>query len=121
MNDLFTIVVDYNQGIWAFDYDPLGVVREPFVAGTDEFFAYWYTNRLTDGLAPEPGIKIRVTFSKREFPDSEYLRFTGEEFGGVTWIHEDTGKQGWLCPCLWKFFSQEEGMKGLYFSAALGV
>jgi len=89
----------YN-GIWVFDDDAVGLVKEAFVAGIPEILESLHKREEIKN--PEEG--FRLIFSAIPFP-SHQLKGTwiGEEAGG-NWYITDDGKKGWLCPALLKYF-----------------
>lgn len=111
-NSLFTIFPYKNHGIWMFDEPQLGLFQEAFVAGMPEII-----EDMTHGFEkPESG--FIAIFSAHPFPTSNHmLHKTKDPFehdGGTsgapsqsfgTWYkHQQSGKVGWLCPALFKFF-----------------
>lgn len=93
-------VYDYN-GIWVFDDEKTGLVREAFVAGIDD---------MIDILIAEiPNAKtgFLMLFSETGFPTSQ-VKLTwlcGDKSGN--WYHcEQYQIDGWLCPALFKYFDK---------------
>ena len=86
-----------NAGIWVFDDDATGLVREPFVAGIPEII------ETIVGTAQA----FTVVFSAEAFPGSKHV-LTCErcEGGGFWYRHNVTDQEGWLCPALFKYFAQ---------------
>jgi hypothetical protein len=103
MNSLFTITPYLLDGMWMFDDEARGLVKEPFVCGADEVM-----DILADGKT-----RFNLVFSGEEFPGVTHcFKRTREENGG-TWykpsFFPDNQKKGfpnefWLCPALFKFF-----------------
>ncbi len=90
-------------GMWVFDDDQTGLVREPFVAGVPE---------ILEALLQQQGIPLevaekgfRLIFSAVPFPGHQLsARRIGEE-GSGTWYEETVGAaRGWLCPALFRSF-----------------
>ena len=91
------------EGMWVFDDENTGLVREPFVAGVPE---------ILESLLEQQGIPLEearkgflLSFSAIPFPGHQLsARRVGEE-GGGTWYEESVGKaRGWLCPALFRYF-----------------
>ena len=91
------------EGMWVFDDDQTGLVREPFVAGVPE---------ILEALLVQQGIPVaeadkgfRLIFSAIPFPGHQLsARRVGEE-GGGNWYEESVSKaRGWLCPALFRYF-----------------
>jgi hypothetical protein len=88
------------NGIWAFDDEATGLVREPFVDVVNQFI-----DKMTEEI---PGAEsgVRLLFSAQPFPGYA-LSFSRvrEEFDG-NWYscNELGGQEGWLCPAMFKYF-----------------
>jgi hypothetical protein len=92
------------EGMWVFDDDQTGLVREPFVAGVPQIL-----ERLLEqqGIALEEAEKgFRLIFSAIPFPGHQLsAKRVGEE-GGGTWYEESVSTaRGWLCPALFRYFA----------------
>lgn len=109
-NSIFTIR-PYRRGeVWCFDEPSLNIHAEPFVGKT---------NAIIDAMLIRVGLdedSFTALFSSQRFPSPHlWLQWSKEEYGG-NWYHDETTKlQGWLCPCLLRFFS--EAPKNIYVSA----
>ena len=92
------------EGMWVFDDDRTGLVREPFVAGVPE---------ILEALLEEQGIPLeeaekgfRLIFSALPFPGHQLSAKRIEEEGGGMWYEESEGKaRGCLCPALFRYFA----------------
>jgi hypothetical protein len=92
------------EGMWVFDDEKTGLVREPFVAGVPE---------ILEALLVRQGIPLdeaekgfRLIFSAVPFPGHQLTAKRMEEEGGGTWYEESVSKaRGWLCPALFRYFS----------------
>ncbi len=97
-NSIFIIQPYWHSGTWVFDDPARGLVREPFVSGVPEV--------LTDAVAHIPNAKkgFRLLFAPQKFPgaEHEFVR-TRTEYSG-TWYKAEDGREGWLCPALFKYF-----------------
>lgn len=91
------------EGMWVFDDDKTGLVREPFVSGVPE---------ILESLLEKQGIPLEIAakgfrpiFSAAAFPGRHFsARRIGDE-GGDAWYEESVSKaRGWLCTALLKYF-----------------
>lgn len=97
-NAIMVIAPYWSSGTWVFDDPSAGLVREPFVSGVPEV--------LTDLVASIPDAKkgFRLTFSAQAFPGYQTsFKRNRSEYGG-TWYQAEDGREGWLCPALFKYF-----------------
>ena len=100
-NALFVIAPYKYNGIWVFDDTNVGLVQEPFVAGTDEMI-----DRLVATFHdPDPGFCL--IFSPHPFPGHQVvLEHDREEMDGH-WYRWDAEKmEGWLCPAWRRYFAE---------------
>jgi hypothetical protein len=101
-NSIFLITPYWNSGTWVFDDPSVGLVKEPFVAGVPEI--------LNELVSPIPNARtgFRLFFSESPFPgwQDEFLKVRDEYSG--TWYQRagNPKAEGWLCPALFKYFSQ---------------
>jgi len=97
------------EGLWVFDDERVGLVKEPFVAGADT---------LIDVAIERKGIKsadkgFLLFFSATPFPGADFhLEWSRAESSGNVYVWRETGQEGWLCPALLKYF--EEPPANLY-------
>lgn len=103
------------NGMWVFDDERVGLIKEPFVAGADTM--------IDQAIAMK---KIRnadqgfvLVFSEHPFPDADIeVNWMREEMGGdvYEWTFEEDGAprtmEGWLCPALKLYY--EEAPQKLY-------
>ena len=109
MNSLMVIYPRKDRGVWVFDDEATGLVREPFVCGIPEIINY-YTRDLDDA---DKGFSL--VFSSSPFPNYHTkLRRICEDSGGNWYEDSRTSARGWLCPALFKYF--EEAPDNLYAS-----
>lgn len=105
MNQIYRIVPRFQRGTWIFDDESRGVKDEPFVGGADTL--------ITVAVA-EKGIRnacdgFALTFSCQEFPGFDMkLDWVRRGEGGVgDWYRvEKYDREGWLCPCLLRYFER---------------
>lgn len=97
-NSIFVIAPYWYAGTWVFDDSQRGLVQEPFVAGVPEI--------LTDLVQSIPNAHegFRLIFSANPFPgyQAHYFRHRAESSG--TWYQTEDGREGWLCPALFKYY-----------------
>lgn len=98
MNQINLIEPYLENGVWKFDDESKNLIKEPFVAGVPEIIQHHVY----------PKNKFKLFFSKTAFPYWNLkLRRLREEFGGYWYRdHLHTGKEGWLCPALFKYFDK---------------
>lgn len=94
------VIWPYNvQGIWAFDDDTKGLVREPFVGAINPMIDALVTN------VPDAKVGFRLLFSAGFIPDYDAkLVWTKHEGRGNWYYCEKFKTEGWLCPSLLKYF-----------------
>ena len=102
MNNALSVLAPYKwQGQWVFDDESVGLKREPFVCGIPEMI-----DNLVAGI-PNADKGFRLIFSANPFPGFMVeLQWRREEFGG-NWYYSPQfgGCEGWLCPALFKYFT----------------
>lgn len=100
-NALRVIYPYYDRGIWAFDDEKAGLVREPFVAGVPA---------MIDTLVreiPRAREGFRLIFSESPFPGYQVrIDLLRSESGGNWYRWEEQNQEGWLCPALFKYFAE---------------
>ena len=100
MNAINVISPYKHHGMWVFDDARVGLVQEPFVSGADT----WIDRVVADIPGAEKGFTL--IFSSTPFPGHQYrLDWRRAEAGG-NWYHSpDLDMEGWLCPALFRYFS----------------
>ncbi len=100
MNAITAIHPYKHKGMWVFDDDDKGLVKEPFVAGADVII-----EDLSRTLSnPEAGFTL--LFSHVPFPGHQAtLEWIACEHTGNWYYCVELNKEGWLCPALLKYFS----------------
>ena len=93
--------------MWVFDDPRVGLVQEPFVAGTDTMI-----DRVVADI-PDAKNGFTMVFSITPFPGFQHqLDWRREESGGNWYYSEQLDLEGWLCPALFRYFP--EAPKQLY-------
>lgn len=99
MNAIRVIHPYWHEGQLCFDDEKAGLVREPFVAGAD-----WVLHLLSSRVEG-CGQEFTLLFSDQEFPGAQTrVDWVRDEYGGATYVCEEFGENGWLCPALLKYF-----------------
>jgi hypothetical protein len=109
-NSILVIHPYYDRGMWVFDDERVGLSKEPFVAGADQFIEYGLHKM---GKLKEGKKGFNMVFSVIPFKDFDYeLNFIQlENMGSVYEIPgapDFRNRQGenqiWLCPALNLYF-----------------
>ena len=101
MNALMTITPYKHHGMWVFDDANVGLVQEPFIAGTDALI-----DKATANI-PNAERGFRAIFSAQRFPGADFkLEWRREESGGNWYYSAQFQQEGWLCPALLKYFAE---------------
>jgi hypothetical protein len=101
-NNAIKVIQPYRMhGTWVFDDAATGLRAEPFVQGIPEMI-----DRLVADV-PDAEHGFRLTFSGAEFPGATLKVERGDERnGGYMYRDPETGRQGWLCPSLFRYFRE---------------
>lgn len=94
------VIFPYKQnGVWVFDDERVGLIREPFVAGAGAILDV----PTADLPRAEQGVKL--VFSAAPFPGytAEFI-LERSEYGGEWYRWPDKGMEGWLWPALFRYF-----------------
>ena len=101
MNNALTVISPFKQdGTWVFSDPNTGLVSEPFVCGIPEM--------IDQMVAPIPNADkgFRLIFSANPFPGyAVELEWRREEYGGNWYFSPQFQMEGWLCPALFKYFT----------------
>jgi hypothetical protein len=98
---LHTIEPYKHKGQWVFDDAAVGLDKEPFVSGADDLITLLSNN------IPNAERGFSLTFSDAPFPGcTEKFDWEREEGGGNWYSSSKLGKEGWLCPALFKYFTE---------------
>ena len=99
MNSLRVIHPYQHAGMWVFDDETVGLVKEPFISGADVIIS-----KMVHDL-PGAVQGFHLIFSDNPFPGYQIELVRREsEFGGVWYFCRMLALQGWLCPALFKYF-----------------
>lgn len=100
MGNTMMVIFPYrHSGMWVFDDEKVGLVKEPFVSGIPEM--------IDQIVAKIPNAEngFRLLFSASAFPGFQYeLTWVREEYEGNWYRWDKTNMDGWLCPALFKYF-----------------
>lgn len=90
-----------SSGVWMFDDEATGLRREPFILGIDKML-----DLATSSIEGAEG-GFNLFFSACPFPNHTLkLEWRRQESGGNWYFCPQYGFEGWLCPALFKYFSQ---------------
>jgi hypothetical protein len=98
-NAMMTIHPYKSNGVWMFDDEAHGLVREPFILGMSEI--------LDEFVKDMPGAEagFNLLFSGRSFPGfATALHVLHPQNGGYWYRWRQKGLDGWLCPALFAYF-----------------
>lgn len=99
MNALRVIHPYKHEGLWVFDDEAAGLVREPFVSGADTVI-----DRMVAAI-PDAEAGFTLIFSDRPFPGFQgEFEWRREEYEGNWYYSAALDMEGWLCPALFKYF-----------------
>lgn len=101
MNSINVIAPYKYLGMWVFDDPQVGLVHEPFVAGTDTM--------IDRGVETIPNAEegFLMVFSATPFPGHQVKLEWRRGDGGGNWYYSaQLDMEGWLCPALFKYFAE---------------
>jgi hypothetical protein len=99
MNCIGIIFPYKRNGVWAFDDPSVGLVQEPFILGMPEIIEALVAD------IPDAEGGFCLYFSATPFPQRHAKLVWLREDGGGNWYRESkTGREGWLCPALYRYF-----------------
>lgn len=102
-NQICVITPYWHYGSLVFDDPRVGLEREPFVAGADTALAKIAEAEEIEGRHRG----FTVLFSASEFPGSHAVMERQEpDQGGYWYWCERVKVRGWLCPALYKYFTE---------------
>ncbi len=103
------------EGMWVFDDERAGLVREPFVSGADTVI-----DRMVE-VIPGAADGFTLIFSDKPFPGHQLvLEWRREEHDGNWYYAADLDMEGWLCPALFKYFDAAPASIYTQFKAKAG-
>ena len=107
-NSIYTLDAYRHAGMWVFDDDSVGLVKEPFVAGADIVFDH-LAGRHLDGTktnvsvafstTPIPGHDVHAVLTGADGNDGHFYKV--EKFEGDD---DMVAFPFWLCPALLKYY-----------------
>jgi hypothetical protein len=101
MNEINVISPYKHNGMWVFDDPRVDLLQEPFVAGADT----WIDRVVAD--IPNADRGFILIFSGSAFPGHQYrLDWRRGEDGGNWYYSSALDIEGWLCPALFRYFSE---------------
>ncbi|MFM7310163.1 MAG: DUF6717 family protein [Flavobacteriales bacterium] len=123
-NAILTLNPYMHRGQWVFDDDRVGLEKEPFVAGADDFIDYVFKLRKQRAEAKK-GFKL--VFSKHPFPGHHFtLSKLRRAYGGTFYKVDDSNFENhegvnemWLCPALNLYYRSSPGK--LYVSLQVEI
>ena len=90
-----------HEGMWVFDDPAAGLEHEPFVAGVPEMIEAFIKD------IPDAESGFDLLFSAEPFPGYQAkLIWLRREYEGNWYGWPETRQEGWLCPALFKYFSE---------------
>ncbi|MGH7225521.1 MAG: DUF6717 family protein [Gemmataceae bacterium] len=91
------------EGVWVFDDPAVGLDKEALVAGMPELIEI----ATAQAGIREPEKGFVALFSKDPFPTAQVcLERVREESGGNVYRWPEIGREGWLCPALFRYFDR---------------
>lgn len=93
--------------MWVFDDEKVGLLQEPFVSGADTLI-----DKATKSISNTENGFILI-FSKDYFPDTDLcIEWQRADNAGNWYYSKEFDTEGWLCPALFKYFT--DAPKNLY-------
>lgn len=109
-NSIMVLMPYEHAGTWVFDDPAVGLRQEPFVAGIPEMIHEMVAD------IPDAEDGFRLLFSTQPFPGNTHtLAWRRGDATGNWYYCEQFDKEGWLCPALFKYYS--EAPKMIYVKA----
>ncbi len=102
MPNAMMVIFPYRyQHTWVFDDESVGLAKEPFVSGIPDMI-----DTLVQ-VIPNADKGFKLLFSANPFPGYQAeLARVRQEYGGNWYRWELHNSEGWLCPALFKYFSE---------------
>ena len=99
-NNMMVIFPYLEEDTWVFDDDRAELTKEPFVCGIPEMIGIMVKD------IPNAHQGFKMLFSQSPFPDYQVeLVYLREEYGGNWYRWEEQDLEGWLCPAMFKYFT----------------
>jgi hypothetical protein len=100
VNAINVISLYKHHGMWVFDDPHVGLVQEPFVSGAGT----WIDRVVAD--IPNADKGFILILSSTAFPGHQYrLDWRRAEAAGNWYYSPDLDMEGWLCPALFRYFT----------------
>ena len=98
-NSIFVIFPYHENGVWMFNDEARGILREPFLGNINSILS------LLSSEIKNAQKGFALYFSDRFFPGvtARFIKIR-DEFGGASYRSEQFNLEGYLCPCLHKFY-----------------
>jgi hypothetical protein len=101
MNSINVIAPYKYLDMWVFDDPKVGLSQEPFVSGADTMM-----DKVTADI-PNAEEGFILVFSASAFPGHQFkLEWKRKDLSGNWYYSSDLNMEGWLCPALFKYFSE---------------
>lgn len=102
-NNAVFVIQPYRVGkIWCFDEPALGVFKEPFVGAINDMI-----DDMLERVGLPDGEPFTALFSASPLPAADMeLTLTKSEGKSGAYYTDGEDREGWLCPCLFRFFSK---------------
>lgn len=101
MNSISVIFPYKYLDMWVFDDPKVGLIQEPFVGGADTMID------LVVKDIPNADSGFIMLFAGTPFPGHKlHLEWLRAENGGNWYYSKALTMEGWLCPALFKYFSE---------------
>jgi hypothetical protein len=102
-NAIYTIQPYKFNGMWVFDDDRVGLIKEAFVAGMDDIM-----DKITESFE-NASQGFNLVFSEHPFPEfdislSKIENPTESAYGGTWYYCNEYDMNGWLCPALFLYY-----------------
>lgn len=113
-NSIFIIHPFRRMGVWAFTDPEAGLTNEPFVGEINEMIDHLVKDipgaedgfNLLFSATPMPKFQLSFTLSKArvDMPAEFHAQYENEI--GATYLCDQLGIEGWLCPALFCYFTE---------------
>ena len=101
MNAINVIAPYKYHDMWVFDDPRVGLIQEPFVSGADTMI-----DRVVANI-PNAENGFTMIFSASPFPGHQFqLEWRRAERSGNWYYSSELDMEGWLCPALFRYFTE---------------